>query len=191
MDTRLGTIYLYVPKLRKGGYVPFFISERRRSEQALIAVVQKAFINGVSTRKIERLARAMGIKNISASQVSEFNKELEAQMEEIRTRPLGEEYSIFWIDALYQRVWAEGRVVSVALMIACGVNKAGAREIYFFPSPYGRGRAQAHPLEGLGGDDSEGPRSSGSVNLRLLRRRGRLPGHIPARLRPSLTSLGS
>ena len=66
-----------MPKVRKGGYVPFFISERRRSEQALIAVVQEAFINGVSTRKIERLARAMGIENISAGQVSEFNKELE------------------------------------------------------------------------------------------------------------------
>jgi putative transposase len=67
VDTRLGTVYLLVPKVRKGGYVPFFISERRRSEQALIAVVQEAFINGVSTRKIERLARAMGIENISAS----------------------------------------------------------------------------------------------------------------------------
>jgi putative transposase len=80
MDTRLGTIYLLVPKVRKGGYVPFFISERRRSEQALIAVVQEAFINGVSTRKIERLARAMGIENISASQVSEFNRDLDAQV---------------------------------------------------------------------------------------------------------------
>jgi transposase-like protein len=79
VDTRMGTVYLVVPKVRKGGYVPFFISERRRSEQALIAVVQEAFINGVSTRKIERLARAMGIENISASQVSEFNKELDAQ----------------------------------------------------------------------------------------------------------------
>jgi len=71
VDTRLGTVYLLVPKVRKGGYIPFFISERRRSEQALIAVVQEAFVNGVSTRKIERLARAMGIENISASQVEE------------------------------------------------------------------------------------------------------------------------
>ena len=62
VDTRMGTVYLVVPKVRKGGYVPFFISERRRSEQALIAVVQEAFINGVSTRKIERLAHAMGIE---------------------------------------------------------------------------------------------------------------------------------
>jgi putative transposase len=129
VDTRMGTVYLVVPKIRKGGYVPFFISERRRSEQALIAVVQEAFINGVSTRKIERLARAMGIENISASQVSEFNKELDAQVADFRTRPLEEEYPFLWIDALYQKVWVEGRVVSVAMMIACGVNPVGTREI--------------------------------------------------------------
>jgi transposase-like protein len=129
VDTRLGTVYLLVPKVRKGGYVPFFISERRRSEQALIAVVQEAFVNGVSTRKIERLARAMGIENIAASQVSEFNKELDAQVADFRSRPLEEEYPFLWIDALYQKVRVEGRVVSVAVMIACGVNKAGTREI--------------------------------------------------------------
>jgi len=129
VDTRLGTVYLLVPKVRKGGYVPFFISERKRSEQALIAVVQEAFINGVSTRKIERLARAMGIENISASQVSEFNKELDAQVGDFQSRPLAEEYPFLWIDALYQKVRVEGRVVSMAVMIACGVNPAGSREI--------------------------------------------------------------
>ena len=129
VDTRLGTVYLLVPKVRKGGYVPFFISERRRSEQALIAVVQEAFINGVSTRKIERLAHAMGIENISAAQVSEFNKELDTQVADIRSRPLAPEYPFLWIDALYQKVRVEGRVVSVAVMIACGVNPSGTREI--------------------------------------------------------------
>jgi transposase-like protein len=129
VDTRLGTVYLLVPKVRKGGYVPFFISERRRSEQALIAVVQEAFVNGVSTRKIERLARAMGIENISAAQVSEFNKELDAQVADFQIRPLAEEYPFLWIDAMYQKVRVEGRVVSVAVMIACGVNPAGTREI--------------------------------------------------------------
>jgi len=109
--------------------VPFFISERKRSEQALIAVVQEAFINGVSTRKIERLAQAMGIENISASQVSEFNKELDAQVADFQTRPLAEEYPFLIIDALYQKVRVEGRVVSMAVMIACGVNPAGSREI--------------------------------------------------------------
>jgi putative transposase len=129
MDTRLGTIYLLVPKLRKGGYVPFFVSERKRSEQALIAVVQEAFINGVSTRKIERLAHAMGIENISAGQVSDINKELSQQADAFRQRPLEAEYPFLWIDALYDKVRVDGRVVSMALMIAYGVNKAGIREI--------------------------------------------------------------
>jgi len=129
VDTRLGTVYLLVFKVRKGGYIPFFVSERRRSEQALIAVVQEAFVNGVSTRKIERLAHAMGSENISASQVSEFNKELDSQVADFKARPLAEEYPFLWIDALYQKVRVEGRVVSVAVMIACGVNPAGSREI--------------------------------------------------------------
>jgi transposase-like protein len=129
MDTRLGTIYLLVPKLRKGGYVPFFVSERKRSEQALIAVVQEAFINGVSTRKIERLAQAMGIENISAGQVSEINKELSQQADAFRRRPLEAEYPFLWIDALYDKVRVDGKVVSMALMIAYGVTKAGIREI--------------------------------------------------------------
>ena len=105
----MGTVYLLVPKVRKDGYVPFFVSERRRSEQALIAVVQEAFVNRVSTRKIERLAHAMGIENISASRVSEFNKELDAQVEGFKARPLAEGYPFLRIDTLFQNV----RVVSV------------------------------------------------------------------------------
>ena len=129
MDTRLGTVYLFIPKLRKGGYIPFFISERKRSEQALMGLIQEAFINGVSTRKIERLARALGIENISASQVSEINKGLTEQVEEYRSRPLEPEYPFLWIDALYEKVRVNGRVISIALMIAYGVNRDGIRDI--------------------------------------------------------------
>jgi len=129
MDTRLGTIYLYVPKLRKGGYVPFFVTERKRSELALATLVQEAFINGVSTRRIERLAQALGIENISASQVSEINKGLSGQVAEFRTRPLAEEYPFLWIDAHYDKVRIEDRVVTMALMIAHGVSSSGTREI--------------------------------------------------------------
>jgi len=129
MDTRLGTIYLYVPKLRKGGYVPFFVTERKRSELALAALVQEAFINGVSTRRIERLAQALGIENISASQVSEINKGLEDQVQAFRTRPLEEEYPFLWIDAHYDKVRVEDHVVTLALMIAHGVSGSGSREI--------------------------------------------------------------
>jgi len=129
MDTRVGTVYLFIPKLRKGGYIPFFITERRRSEHALIALIQEAFINGVSTRKIERLARSLGIESISASQVSEINKGLSEQVEYFRTKPLESEYPFLWIDALYEKVRDDGRVISMALMIAYGINREGKRDI--------------------------------------------------------------
>jgi putative transposase len=129
MDTRLGTLYLYIPKLRKGGYIPFFITERKRSELALMTLIQEAFINGVSTRRIERLAKAIGIENISAAQVSEITKGLEDQVTSFRTRPLEEEYPFLWIDALYDKVRVEDRVVTLALMIAHGVSSSGNREI--------------------------------------------------------------
>ncbi|WP_187648130.1 IS256 family transposase [Nitrosophilus labii] len=129
-DTRLGTVYLMVPKIRKGGYIPFFITERKRSEQALIAMVQEAYVNGVSTRKIERLAKELGIENISASQVSQINKGLDEQVKEFRNRPLQKEYPFVWVDALYEKVRNyEGRVVSTAIMIAYGVTLEGKREV--------------------------------------------------------------
>lgn len=99
-DTRLGTVYLIIPKTRKGGYIPFFITEKRRSEQALISMPKEAYVNGVSTRKIERLAKEMGIENISASQVSQINKGLDEQVEAFRRRPLQKEYPFVWVDAL-------------------------------------------------------------------------------------------
>jgi transposase-like protein len=94
-----------------------------------MTLIQKAFINGVSTRRIERLAKAIGIENISAAQVSEFTEGLEDQAVSFRTRPLEKEYPFVWIDVLYDKVRMEDRVVSLALMIAHGVNKAGEREI--------------------------------------------------------------
>jgi transposase-like protein len=128
-DTRLGTSYLLVPKLRNGGYIPFFVAERKRSEQALIQVVQEAFVNGVSTRKVEKLAKALGIEGMSASQVSEINKGLDEQVEQFRTRPLEKEYPVLWIDALYEKIRRNGRVVSTAIMLVTGINASGTREI--------------------------------------------------------------
>lgn len=129
LDTRVGTIYLLIPKLRKGGYVPFFITEQKRSEQALMLLIREAFVNGVSTRKIERLAQKMGIENISASQVSEINKGLDKQVEEFRSRPLEADYPFLFIDATYEKVRVDNRVMSIALMIAMGINRDGQREI--------------------------------------------------------------
>lgn len=120
---------MVVPKVRKGGYVPFFVTERKRSEAALISLIQEAFINGVSTRKIERLAKSLGIEGISASEVSEITKGLDGRVEEFRTRQLKAEYPFIWVDAIYEKVRAGGKVVSMAMMIAYGVDKDGQREI--------------------------------------------------------------
>lgn len=128
-DTRLGTMYLVVPKLRKGGYIPFFVTEKKRSEQALLQVVQEAFINGVSTRKIDRLAKELGIESISASQVSEINKGLDEQVQQFRNRELNSEYPVIWIDALYEKIRHDQRVQNEAVMVVCGLNSAGEREI--------------------------------------------------------------
>jgi transposase-like protein len=136
-DTRMGTMYLLVPKLRKGGYIPFFVVERKRSEQALIQVVQEAFINGVSTRKIERLAKSLGIESLSASQVSEINKGLNEQVEAFRTRSLESEYPVLWVDALYEKIRTNGRVVNMAVLIVTGINSAGIREILAVEPVYG------------------------------------------------------
>jgi len=128
-DTRLGSIYLLIPKLRRGGFIPFFVTERKRSEAALIDVVQEAFINGVSTRKIERLAKSLGVENLSASQVSEINKGLDEQVEAFRSRPLDAEYPILWVDALYEKIRDDGKVISEAILVIYGVNLEGKREI--------------------------------------------------------------
>lgn len=128
-DTRLGSIYLLIPKLRRGGFIPFFVTERKRSEAALIDVVQEAFINGVSTRKIERLAKSLGVENLSASQVSEINKGLDEQVEAFRSRPLDAEYPILWVDALYEKIRDDGKVISEAILVIYAVNLEGKREI--------------------------------------------------------------
>ena len=128
-DTRLGTLYLLVPKLRQGGYVPFFVTEKKLSEQALIRVVQEAFINGVSTRKMERLAQSLGIEGISAGQVSAMTKELDDQVSQFRSRPLAREYPIIWVDALYEKIRFDGRVISMAVLVVAGITVEGHREI--------------------------------------------------------------
>lgn len=130
LDTRMGTMYLMVPKVRNGGYIPFFVTERKRSEAALIQVVQEAFVQGVSTRKMEKLAKSLGIEGISRSQVSEMTKGLNDQVDEFRNRPLtSDHYPVLWVDALYEKVRYGGRVVSMAILLVCGVNGEGKREV--------------------------------------------------------------
>jgi len=130
LDTRMGTMYLMVPKVRQGCYIPFFVTERKRSEAALIQVVQEAFVQGVSTRKMEKLAQSLGIENLSRSQVSEMTKGLNEQVSQFRNRPLSNAvYPVLWVDALYEKVRVDGRIVSMAVLIVCGVDEMGRRDI--------------------------------------------------------------
>ncbi len=130
-DTRAGTIELAVPKLRHGSYYPGWLLEpRRRAEQALTQVVAQCYLEGVSTRRVYDVVRAMGIDGISKSQVSEMAKTLDAQVEAFRSRPLDAgPYTYLWMDALTQKVREGGRIVNVAVVIATGVNANGNREI--------------------------------------------------------------
>jgi putative transposase len=130
-DTRAGTVELAIPKLREGSYFPdWLLTHRRRAEQALITVVATAYLLGVSTRRVERLAEQLGVKSLSRSQVSEMAAYLDAQVAAFRDRPLDTgPYTFIWVDALTVKVREDGRVVNVHALIATGVNADGHREI--------------------------------------------------------------
>jgi transposase-like protein len=133
-DTRVGTIDLNVPKLREGSYFPaWLLTHRRRAEQALASVIAQAYVEGVSTRRVEDLVEAMGIAGISRSEVSRLAAELDAKVAEFRERPLDAgPYRYLWIDALTQKVREGGRVVNVSAVVATAVNVEGRREIVGF-----------------------------------------------------------
>ena len=130
-DTRVGTIELAIPKLRHDSYYPGWLLEpRRRAEQAMVAVVAQCYVEGVSTRRVDDVVKAMGIAGISKSQVSELAKSLDVIVEAFRTRPLDAgPYTYVWVDALTQKVREGGRIVNVACVIATGVNAEGHREV--------------------------------------------------------------
>ena len=129
LDTRLGTLNLRVPKLRQGSYFPGFLEPRRTSEKALVAVIQEAWINGVSTRRVDELVQAMGLSGISKSTVSKMCKDIDERVGEFLNRPLTGEWPYLWLDATYLKVRQGGRIVSVAAIIAVAVNTDGRREI--------------------------------------------------------------
>jgi putative transposase len=130
-DTRVGSIELAIPKLRRGTYYPGWVLERRRrAEKALIAVVAESYLLGVSTRRVDGLVKALGVDGISKSQVSEMAKTLDEEVAAFRNRPLDRgPYVYVWVDAMMVRVREGGRVVNVAVAIATGVNQDGAREV--------------------------------------------------------------
>ena len=129
-DTRVGTMELHIPKLREGSYFPSLLEPRRRSEKALLAVIQQAYIEGVSTRRVDDLIQALGCDGISSSQVSRICEQLDEVVESFLGRPLdGGPYPYVWLDGLTQKVREGGRIVNVCVVVATGVNADGQREI--------------------------------------------------------------
>jgi putative transposase len=127
--TRSGTIALKIPKLRKGSYFPGFLEPRKSSEKALAAVVQEAYVQGISTRSVDELVKALGMNGISKSQVSRLCEEIDERVGAFLNRPLEGDWPYLWIDATYVKVRDAGRIVSVAAIIAVGVNSEGRREV--------------------------------------------------------------
>jgi putative transposase len=128
-ETRAGTVELKIPKLRKGSYFPCFLEPRRLAEKALTAVIQEAYIQGISTRSVDDLVKAMGMSGISKSQVSRLCEEIDVRVKEFMNRPLEGDWPYVWIDATYLKVRRAGRIVSVAVIYAIGVNSDGRREV--------------------------------------------------------------
>ena len=129
LDTRLGTLNLKVPKLRQGSYFPSFLEARKTSEQALVAVIQEAWISGVSTRKVDDLVQAMGLSGISKSTVSKLCKDIDERVGEFLNRPLTGDWPYVRPDATYLKQRQGGRIASVAAIIAVAANTEGRREI--------------------------------------------------------------
>ena len=128
-ETRAGTVELRIPKLRSGSYFPGFLEPRRLAEKALTAVIQEAYIQGISTRSVDDLVKALGMSGISKSQVSRLCEEIDGKVKAFLDRPIEGDWPYLWIDATYVKVRQNGRIVSVAVIIAVGVNSDGRREV--------------------------------------------------------------
>ena len=128
-ETRAGTVELKIPKLRKGSYFPGFLEPRRMAEKALAAVIQEAYIQGVSTRSVDDLVQAMGMSGASKSQVSRLCGEIDDKVNGFLDRPLEGDWPYLWLDATYVKVRQTGRIVSVAVTVAVAVNDQGRREV--------------------------------------------------------------
>jgi transposase-like protein len=128
-ETRAGTVELRIPKLRKGSYFPGFLEPRRMAEKALTAVIQEAYSQGISTRSVDDLVKALGMSGISKSQVSRLCEEIDERVQAFLQRPIEGDWPYLWVDATYVKVCAQGRIVSVAVIVAVGVNGDGRREV--------------------------------------------------------------
>jgi len=145
-DTRVGTIDLAIPRVRDGSYFPSLLEPRRRAERALLAVIQEAYVQGVSTRRVDDVVRTLGIASISKSEVSRICAGLDAEVAAFRSRSLGDEaYPYVWFDATYLKVREAGRVVSMAVLVATGVARSGERRILGLDLAPGNDEGSAWP----------------------------------------------
>jgi putative transposase len=131
-DTRVGSIPLRVPRVRDGSYFPALLEPRTRAERALTAVIQEAYVQGVSTRRVDALVQALGMTGISKSQVSRLCEELDGVVARFRSRRLEGPYPYIWLDATFVKVRLDGRVVAMAVVIATSVRASGEREVLGF-----------------------------------------------------------
>ena len=206
-DTRAGRIELEIPRLRKGSYFPSFLEPRRTAEKALTAVIQEAYVHGVSTRSVDDLVKAMGASGVSKSQVSRLVEEIDERVNAFLTRPLEGEWPYVWIDATYVKAREAGRIVSTATIIAVGVNTDGRREVLGVAT----GPSEAETFwksflrsladRGLRGvklviaDDHKGLRAAASKVFHASLQRCRVHwmrnamAHVPAKQRPAVMAM--
>jgi transposase-like protein len=206
-ETRAGRIELAIPRLRRGSYFPTFLEPRRTAEKALTAVIQEAYIQGVSTRSVDNLVRAMGGSGISKSEVSRLVEEIDGRVNAFLTRPLEGEWPYVWIDATYVKAREGGRIVSTATIIAVGVNTDGRREVLGVATGaseaevFWKGFLRSLADRGLRGvklviaDDHKGLRAAASKVFHATLQRCRVHwmrnalGHVPVKQRPAVIAM--
>ena len=206
-ETRAGTVELRIPKLRKGSYFPGFLEPRRVAEKALTAVIQEAYVHGISTRSVDDLVKAMGAAGVSKSQVSRLCVEIDERVNAFLARPIDGEGPYLWLDATSVRVREAGRIVSVAAIIAVGVNGDGRREVLgvatgpFEAEPFWRAVLRQLADRGLRGvrlviaDDHKGPRAAAAKVFHASHQRCRVHwlrsalAHVPPKQRPAVVAM--
>ena len=206
-ETRAGRIDLAIPKLRKGSYLPSFLEPRRTAEKALTAVIQEAYVHGISTRAVDDLVKAMGGSGISKSQVSRLCEEIDERVNAFLSRPIEGAWPYLWIDATYLKVREAGRIISLAVIIAVGVNTDGRREVLGVAT----GASEAEPFwkaflrsladRGLRGvklviaDDHKGLRAAAAKVFSATHQRCRVHwlrnalAHVPPKQRPAAVAM--
>jgi putative transposase len=206
-ETRAGRIELEIPRLRRGSYFPSFLEPRRTAEKALTAVIQEAYIHGVSTRAVDDLVKAMGGSGVSKSEVSRLVEEIDGRVNAFLTRPLEGEWPYVWIDATYVKAREGGRIVSAAKIIAVGVNTDGRREVLGVATGaseaevFWKGFLRSLADRGLRGvklviaDDHKGLRAAASKVFHAGLQRCRVHwmrsalAHVPAKQRPAVVAM--